>query len=44
MNKGYCAGQPFELQTPWIIDGQASQAVAGGAEQELVARAWQRFE
>ncbi|CAE7206629.1 mov10b.2 [Symbiodinium sp. CCMP2456] len=41
--RGYCSGQPFELQRPWIIDGRASQT-ASGAEQELVSRPWLRLE
>ena len=44
VQKGYCRGEPFELQRPWIIDGQAFQANGSGAEQELVSRPWQRLE
>lgn len=43
-HKGYCTGEPFELQTPWTIDGARFQVGESGAEQELVSRPWQRFE
>merc|ERR1712232_881329 len=44
MRKGFCVGDPFEMQQPWVVDGQTQRGVNTGADQELVARPWQRYE